>query len=440
MVRAKEKTLPPEPMLQSISLWCYTLLWIVAIPFLPLNKRLREGYRRRLLHILPGEADLWIQAASVGESFLALELIKHLQPQIPIRVLLTTGTSQGLKILEDGAREYEQKNGKIKLGCTYFPFDKPGIMDKAMKTIRPSLVIILESEIWPGLLSVCKKTGIEVLLVNGRMTSKSLSRYMIWPSLWRRLGPDKILAMSEDDAGRFATLFGREKVAKIHNIKFDRVSSALAGAKDDNPLARLIKPETAFFVLGSVRQEEEKDITGLIGRILAQKPDAVIGVFPRHMHRLTHWQKILAGQGFSWQLRSDITEPVSKGLVILWDTMGELVSAYAVARAAFVGGSLAPLGGQNFLEPLTCGVYPVIGPHWRNFEWIGQEIIDQGLVHQVKDWCEAADCLLRIASQPVHRDGVRAALDEYVRNRRGGTEAACKVIRDMANRSFQATR
>lgn len=418
-------------MLQKIALCCYSLLWSLIIPLLPLNNRLKEGFRQRLFRDRQEAHNLWIQAASVGESFLSLELVKNLTPQIPLRVLLTTNTSQGLKVLENGIREIERETGRSWLSCAYFPFDKPGIMDKALEAIRPSMVVLLESELWPGLLDRCKKKGVKVMLVNGRMNASSLSKYMVWSSFWRRVGPDKILAMSEDDADRFAALFGREKVAKMHNIKFDRISPTAAGASGEHELTKFIAPGTTFIVLGSVRQQEENELIKLIRSILDQKPDAVIGVFPRHMHRVKHWHKVFADQGFSVQLRSTITDAVGEGLVIVWDTIGELVSAYALANAAFVGGSLVPLGGQNFLEPLTCGINPVIGPSWHNFAWIGQEIIDQGLVYQVKNWQEAADRLVNQATGELHRDVVRKSLEEYIRNRRGGTRSACQAIHDL---------
>jgi 3-deoxy-D-manno-octulosonic-acid transferase len=111
--------------------------------------------------------------------------------------------------------------------------------------------------------------------------------------------------------------------------------------------------------------------------------------------------------------------------------MGEMLWAYQLAQAAFVGGSLAPLGGQNFLEPLQCGIRPVIGPSWSNFFWIGQEIFDQQLVFQAKDWQEAADQLLLDAAHPPKREQTRQAVMAYVENRRGGTIKTCAIINKL---------
>jgi 3-deoxy-D-manno-octulosonic-acid transferase len=186
-----------------------------------------------------------------------------------------------------------------------------------------------------------------------------------------------------------------------------------------------------LIVLGSVREEEEADLIKLISFLRGKNEQTVIAIFPRHMHRLKKWEKMLAGLGWTWQLRSRTTEPVRPGSIILWDTMGEMLFAYQLARAAFVGGSLAPLGGQNFLEPLQCGLKPVIGPHWSNFSWIGREIIDQQLVFQAKDWQEAAKLLVQMGSVSPPREQTHQEILAYVSSRCGGTEKTCTTITDL---------
>ena len=146
------------------------------------------------------------------------------------------------------------------------------------------------------------------------------------------------------------------------------------------------------------------------------------------MHRLNHWRAILAEKSFSWKLRSELSEIVEKGMIILWDTMGELIHAYSLARGAFVGGSLAPVGGQNFLEPLSCGLKPVIGPSWFNFYWIGKEIFEQNLVSQVNTWQEVSKHLQKDCEKIPDQQKNINALNSYIRNRKGGTKQACETI------------
>ena len=121
-------------------------------------------------------------------------------------------------------------------------------------------------------------------------------------------------------------------------------------------------------------------------------------------------------------------KPANAGQVVLWDVFGELNIAYQCASAAFVGGSLAPLGGQNFLEPLVVGLKPVIGPHWQNFSWIGSQIVDQGLVHQADSWQDVASFLADDIARPEDKGIVKQKAAAYIRHRQGGTQRACELI------------
>jgi len=126
-------------------------------------------------------------------------ILKSLEPAYPIRVLLTSNTSQGFEILERAVCDVAS-DGNMTAHAAYFPFDKPAIMEVAVRSIQPKVMVLLELEIWPGLLSALKRHDSKILIINGRITPKSLRRYLAWPSLWRSLKPDKVLAISENDA------------------------------------------------------------------------------------------------------------------------------------------------------------------------------------------------------------------------------------------------
>jgi 3-deoxy-D-manno-octulosonic-acid transferase len=181
-------------------------------------------------------------------------------------------------------------------------------------------------------------------------------------------------------------------------------------------------------VLGSVRQEEEGDIQHILRDLNRRRPDAVVGLFPRHLHRVPHWQNVLDQLGLPWGQRSVMKKPAKAGQVVLWDVFGELNMAYQCASAAFVGGSLAPLGGQNFLEPLMVGVKPVIGPHWQNFIWIGAQIVEQGLVHQADSWQDVARFLATGMAHPADKKIISQEAAAYIGKRQGGTRKACELI------------
>jgi len=417
-----------------LALKLYDTLWRVCIPLLRLNSRLKDGYDSRCTGDKLKPADIWIHAASAGEAYLALSLIENIHSAGPIHFLVTTNTRQGLDIIKK-AIEFKRIN-QITIKSAYIPFDRPNVMDKVVHHIDPKLMILLETEIWPGLLFALKKNLIKTIIINGRVTPKSLKGYMRWPSLWKTLCPDKILAISRDDANRFATLFGSQKVQTMSNIKFDQLQTVINVT--DNHLKAYIPDHAPFLVLGSVRQPEEKQIENIIQNILSNLPETVIGLFPRHMHRIKYWEQTLHRLNINYKRRSDLNrKPVAKGTIILWDTFGELNPAYALAKAVFVGGSLVPLGGQNFLEPMIYGITPIIGPFWENFAWVGDDIFNQGLAVKVNNWQSVASGLIHRLRQTIGQTETAAqrqtAAIRYIEERKGGTLQACRLIENLLN-------
>lgn len=422
------------------TLYLYNLVWNPVIPALRLNPRLADGFSQRTLQKMTlTKADIWIQAASSGESYLAWSILKKLHPRKPVKVIVTSNTRQGLDIINRAIADITPNQRSVSACSAYFPFDKPSIMETAVKTILPRIMVLLESEIWPGLLAALKKHGCHTVIINGRVTARSLTRYLIWPPFWRMIGPDKILGISEIDVKRFATIFGKERVEVMPNIKFDNIGDITHGPETEKHLGKIIRSGTPFLVLGSTRREEEPVVEKIILDIRRRHPDTVIGLFPRHMHRLAHWKEALDRIAIPWILRSKTEKQASDGTVILWDTFGELSSAYKLSKGAFVGGSLASLGGQNFLEPLTCGVIPVIGPSWENFAWVGREIVEQGLVHVAADWKEVANFLVESIEKTTPREKVRKAAFMYMKDRQGGTAKACRLIEKLLNSTYKKT-
>jgi len=373
----------------TLFMFLYECLWFFIQPVLKLSKRLNEGYQERILkdRTLP-KSDIWIHAASAGESYLAREIIKNLSADSSLNILITTNTSQGKEILE---KKY--LNIKHQIHITYIPFDRPSIIRKAIGMSDPDLLVLIESELWPGLMYECKKLKKKIMVVNGRMTERSFNRYMKGPCIWKYMKPDRILAISEDDKHRFSTLFKQKSAYHVSNIKFDRM--------DKPDIQSINDPREDFLVLASIRKEEEHLVLLMIQKITHCIPNLSIGLFPRHMHRIDSWKKTLTNHNLDWCLRSEATiEPFQKR-IILWDQFGELTDAYRKAKASFVGGSLVSLGGQNFIESFSNGLKPVIGPFYDDFKWAGEEIFSQELVEKSSDWDDAADKLIDILQSQV---------------------------------------
>ncbi len=415
----------------------YNLCWKIAIPLLKSNPRLADGFNQRTLKKKLKPADLWIQSASAGEAYLVLEILKNLRPSKTITVLATANTRQGVEILEKAIAELTQHNPNICLNTAFSPFDKPALMTKAVQMVKPKVMVLIETELWPGNLAALKAYGSKILILNGRINEKSLKGYLLWPSLWKTLAPDKILAISEDNKQRFTALFGEKPADAMPNIKFDRISTFNGANKTTNPLKPFLQPDADVLVLGSIRSAEEPLVKKIIVEVMRQWPNTIIGLFPRHMNRIETWKNELKRLSLNVVLRSKVLEEIPPGTVILWDIFGELGAAYGMAKACFVGGSLAPLGGQNFLEAITYGLIPVIGPFWDNFSWVGKEIMDQKLVHIASGWKQVADILVNHLKHPIDRSDVQQAAQQYVRAHQGGTTIACDLIRQYLKESQQ---
>lgn len=423
----------------------YELGWSAAMPFFRLNARLADGYAERRLDLPLPSADIWIQSASVGEAFLSREIVRMLSGTLSktgrvaekTRILLTANTRQGLDILQ-GERIIETRNrlsegdAGVEVETAFFPFDRPSIMARAVRQVRPRLMVVLETELWPGLLVALKHAGIPLLLANGRISEKSLAGYRRVPGFWRRFRPDRVMAISLDDARRFRLLFGDDGVTRMQNIKFDRLALDGFPPDDADPLRSLF-PDGRLIVFGSVRREEEADLLRILQRLRQRLPDHRLALFPRHIHRLEAWKALLNRANIPWRLRSEAGEaPVPPSHLLLWDRFGELTFAYALADAAFIGGSLAPLGGQNFLEPMIAGIVPVIGPHWKDFHWVGDEVFRSGLAEMGADWRAVADLLEKRTTTPLPRAEVRQKARSFIEARRGGTWQVREMIQRMA--------
>lgn len=426
----------PQPLAVRLAvrlvLGLYGLVWRALLPGLKRNGRLAEGWAERTLASgPPPQADLIVHAASGGEAYLAWELLRNLPqclpasptpPRVPLRVLVTTFTSQGLGVLTQARDDLAPG---LTLLPAYFPFDLPGPMRRFLDAVRPKAVVLLETELWPGIMAACRERGVPALVLNGRMTPKSLRGYGWLPWLWRALAPARVLAVSEEDAARFGQVFGPERVGTMPNIKFDRLNLDAHPPRPE--FAALLPVASPFVILGSVRKEEEADVLKIVQGLREARPGAVIGLFPRHMRRICVWERLLREAGVPFSLRSE-NRRAEPGSVLLWDVFGELSGAFSLSCAAFIGGSLADLGGQNFLEPLGHGVTAVTGPSWSNFAWVGRDIFDTGLVRLAPDWrgvLAELGALTRQTPDPAH---VRAKAQAYAATHRGGAMAACQAV------------
>ncbi len=380
-------------MLQGLFFSLYSLAWGLAKPFLKKHKRLQDGYAERLTggnwQALAREkpVTLWIQAASGGEAYLALELLKYV-PSLKnngenLHILCTSMTKQGMEVLQRG-REAFMENWQKKtpqkpcpqISLCYFPFDGPKTMRRAFSSARPKACILLETELWPNFMRMCGEFGAKLYVVNGRMTEKTFSAYKKIKAVFGGINPRAVYATREKDREFFARIFPQSACRFMHNMKFDSVARELEFAmaeKKSNSLKEFFDPKTCVYLFASVRGEEEKDLVPLIAKLHGQKSKSALCVVPRHTARFSEWKKQLEAKGLAVSFVTELMDAQRKigaGDIVVWNRFGDLKELYAAADYAFVGGSLAPLGGQNFLEPLVYGVIPHTGINLQNFMWV----------------------------------------------------------------------
>ncbi|MBF0201174.1 MAG: hypothetical protein HQK66_07655 [Desulfamplus sp.] len=472
----------------------YSLVWKLLLPMLQLSPRLARGMTQRMGTAHLEKCDIWIQGASAGESYLTAALIKCLPENLEI--LATTTTQQGMEVLE---KQYE---GDPRVKIAWFPFDIPKLMDEVLVAIEPRLIVLMETELWPSLMASSLKHGCPVMVVNGRISSRSHRRYILTRIIWKQLNPHSILAVSTVDAGRFRDIFPKSAIDVMPNMKFDAILTA-QGTGDDKPVSKgrtddkpVSKGQTfdnsmekcgllpfptrtainglsvPVSIFASIRKEEEKDILYIIPQVIKLFPNQTILIFPRHMHRMDAWKKGLSRiDNISWNLASSITAlpgtgtmwPATgtilpgtgailpgtgtilpgtgtilagTGTIVLWDIFGDLKSAYCTARAAFVGGSLKPLGGHNFIEPLLSGTPTVTGPYIEDFSWVGEDIFTTEIIRKINSREELINAMVHYMEHPLERSRVKEKAMEVFIKSRGGT----KTARDQIVRHLKSTR
>lgn len=374
--------------LQRIFFFFYALAWALAKPLLKKHKRIREGYAERILGGAWSEfakkepVTLWVQAASGGEAYLTLALLKYIpKTHAPCHILCTSMTKQGIEVLQRGKEAFEsawQEKYTEKcpvISICYFPFDDKKSMEKAFLLAKPKICILLETELWPNFMRLCRENKSLLYVINARMTEKTYKAYKKIKGIFAGINPDKIFATREQDKAYYQEIFPQSACKFMHNIKFDTVYQELTfvmQAKKENSLQKVFAPKTCVYLFASVRREEEQELLPLIEKLHAAKTKSIICIAPRHVARFAEWKKALQAKGLAVHFASELFEKNTQAQaqdILVWDRFGDLKDLYALADYVFVGGSLVPLGGQNFLEALVYGIIPHTGIYLHNFLW-----------------------------------------------------------------------
>jgi 3-deoxy-D-manno-octulosonic-acid transferase len=341
----------------------YTAVFLISVPYFLVVGLLKKKYLSTIfqrfgsISISSETPSLWIHAVSVGEFLAARPLIRNLRekhPELPIFVSTTTITGQKL------ARELVNDR------AFYFPFDWKWCIRRVFRKIRPGLILILETEIWPNFLWEANDQKVSVILVNGRISDRSFSRYKFFRGVLPRF--NEAWMQTTEDARRMAELnYDPQTVFVMGNLKFDFRPAVLSDSF--RQLLSKWKKQSLLWIVGSTVEGEEPRIIETIA-VLPQHMDIKILIAPRHPERFQQVLNLLGKAGLKVIRRSE--NRADDVQVMLLDTIGELASAYEFADLVFIGGTLS-YGGHNPIEPAYYGKPVVSGPHFENFRVIFEE-------------------------------------------------------------------
>ena len=388
---------------------------------------------------------IWIHAVSVGELLSSIGLAKRLKeahPDRPLVVSTTTITGQTL------ARERMQFADAV----FYFPLDWSFCVRRVLRAVRPAVVIVLETEIWPNFLREARRQNISVLFVSGRISDRSFARYQRYfgrvgfflrPLLRSALGnTGAFLMQSEKDAERIRALGApAERVSVSGNLKYDMDIPAAT------PLSSWLEAEarrqgrSPIVVAGSVVATEEPLALIAFGVVQGEHPNALLVLAPRKPERFEAAAEFIQESRRKFIRRSQLAldghlrgaaatnGTISRDVtVILLDSIGELASLYRLADGAFVGGSLVPSGGHNILEPAAFGKIPVFGPSMENFSEIASRFVAADAAIQVESPEDAGVAWIELLRDPERRQKMSKNAKHLVDTSRGATDRVLAEI------------
>lgn len=428
----------------------YTALLLLLTPLALLRLWLRgkgnPDYRRRwderlgFVPVLPERQRLWVHAVSVGETVAAAPLVRAWQaghPDWTVLVTTTTptGSAQVRRLFSDSVEH-----------C-YLPFDLPWMVAMFLRRSRPSLAILMETEIWPNLYAGAQRRGLPLIMANARLSDKSFKayqrlRWLVGPTLQRVA---LIAARGREDAERFVALgASASQVEALGNLKFDleRSPSVVTAGRSWRDWLGKGRP---VWIAASTHPGEEEQVLNAHRTLLEQQPQALLVLAPRHPERAAAVLAVVQATGLPALRRSALApapelppagaQPPVNGTVLVVDTLGELMTFYAASDIAYVGGSLVPNGGHNPLEPLVLGLPVLSGPQVFNFREVYAELRMLDAVTMV----ESADALGRALdtafSQGVRAQAANPAVTGWMRQNQGSTARLIERAQRLAGLS-----
>jgi 3-deoxy-D-manno-octulosonic-acid transferase len=383
------------------------------------SPRWRVGLRERLgAGAFVPDQPLWVHAASVGEILAASHLVDALQAK-GHAVITSTSTATGREVMAAA---------RPSLSCRIAPLDHPWCVDAALARVAPRALVLIETELWPTWIAAAARRGIPVVLVSGRLSDRSFPRYRRVASLLRRTLAklSAVGAQTSRDRDRFVALGAPpERVTVSGDLKLEQ-----------GPVPRALAPDLAaaiagvpLLVAGSTHAGEEAAALAALAAVESSGLRAALLIAPRHLDRTGEVVAAVRASGRRLVRRSGLPEaPLAPGDVLVLDTLGELAAVYARAAVAFVGGTLAPVGGHNVLEPATARRPVVFGPHTENVRHAVELLVDAGGGLRVRDAAGLSDAFCALLRDPQAADARGLAGWQALQRHRGSAERSAQLV------------
>lgn len=416
----------------------YTSIFYLLLPFILLRLLWRSvatpAYAKRWAErfgffpaLTTRKKVVWLHTVSVGEFLAALPLIRRLQADENLQLVITTTTPTG--------SERVQATLDHSVFHVYAPYDLPDVLARFLKRVKPSLYLVMETELWPNTLAACARHNIPTLLINGRLSEKSARGYGRFGALTKPMLQDlsRAAIQNSTDAARFVALgLPADRAIVTGNIKFDlslrddlRAQAATLKNQLSNNGQRLV------LIAASTHQGEDEIILDAFTQVRASSYEsartAVLVLVPRHPERFERVGQLCASRGFTTTKRSERNWN-NQSDILLGNTMGELMLMFGASDIAFVGGSLVPNGGHNFIEPAAWGLPLVSGEHLFNFTEVARLLMDAGALTTVNSAQSLADEFIRLLGNESVRMELGAAALQVALDNRGALDKTLLVI------------
>ena len=371
---------------------------------------------------------IWIHAVSVGETRATQPLVAALRQHYPDhRILLTTTTPTG-------SDQVRLLYGDTVDHC-YMPYDLPGAIRRFLRRWQPSLAIIMETEIWPNLFQQCRARNIALCMMNVRISDKSFGGYQRFAPLVRLALSDAALIMAQTatDRKRLQALGARSDSLHVTgSIKYDLSVSDEVRIKSRD-IHEQWGTRRAILLAASTHDGEEQQLLTVYRRLKQQYGNLLLELVPRHPERFDAVTRLAQSEKYKVMRRTrQQGQPLSADVdILVGDTMGELQAFYGACTLAFVGGSLAEIGGHNILEAAALGVPTLVGPHVSNFRDITRDAVAEGATVQVDNADQLFDVIDGLLADPAACNAMANAARDLVENNRGALASSLRLIESV---------